>query len=104
MNQEIIEKARKTLAKIDLTDLPYKFAINIKLTGRISGIFYVEVLEGRLSVEPYEYIDNDASITLEKEIFDQILDGNLGIDDAIRQKKIIIDGDGEALLQLKKLF
>lgn len=104
MNQEIIEKARKILSKKDLSDMPYKFAVQVNLTGRISGVLYVEVLDGKLSVEPYEYIDRDASVSLNKTALDQILSGKLSIDDALASKKIIIDGDAEALLQLKKLF
>ena len=35
-------------------------AIQVNLTGRIGGVFYIEILDGRLSVMPYEYIDRDA--------------------------------------------
>ena len=104
MKPEIIEKARKILSKKDLSDMPYKFAIQINLTGRVNGIFYVEVIDGKLSVEPYEYIDKDASIHLNKTTLESILSGKLTVDEALQNKKVIIDGDAEALLQFKKLF
>ena len=104
MSSDIISKARKVLAKRDLSDWPYKFAVQVNLTGRASGVLYVEVLNGKLSVEPYEYNDRDASVNLNKTTLDSILSGKLSIDDALAGKKIIIDGDAEALLQLKKLF
>lgn len=104
MSSDIIAKARKVLSKRDLSDLPYKFAVQVNLTGRAAGVLYVEVIDGKLSVEPYEYIDRDASVNLTKTNLENILSGKLTIDDALQNKKIIIDGDAEALLQLKKLF
>jgi putative sterol carrier protein len=104
MKTDIIEKARKILSKRDLSDLPYKFAVQINLTGKATGVFYVEVLDGKLSVEPYEYNDKDASVSLNKTTFDNIISGKLNIDEALHTKKLIIDGDAEALLQFKKLF
>lgn len=104
MKTDIIEKARKFLSKRDLSDLPYKFAVQINLTGRASGVFYVEVIDGRLAVEPYEYNDRDASVNLNKTTLDSIISGKLSVDEALSTGKVIIDGDAEALLQFKKLF
>ena len=104
MGADIIEKARKILSKKDLSDLPYKFAVQVNLTGRVSGVFYVEVLDGNLTVEPYEYIDKDASVNLTKTTFDSIVSGKMHVDEALEGKKLIIDGDAEALLQFKKIF
>ena len=33
------------------------------VTGEAEGIFYAEVKEGKLYVEPYEYYDRDAIFT-----------------------------------------
>ncbi len=104
MKPEIIEKARKILSKKDLSDFPHKFAVQINLIGKITGVFYIEVKNGILTVEPYEYNDKDASVNLNKTTLDGILAGKLSIDEALNNSKLIIDGDAESLLNLKKLF
>ena len=47
----------------DVSDIKEHLAYQFNITGEASGIFYVEVKDGKLCVEPYEYFDRDAMFT-----------------------------------------
>ena len=47
----------------DVSDIQEHLAYQFNITGEAEGIFYAEVKEGKLYVEPYEYFDRDAMFT-----------------------------------------
>lgn len=61
----------------DVSDIKEHLAYQFNVTGESSGIFYVEVKEGKLYVEPYEYYDRDAMFTATPETFMAIIEGRL---------------------------
>lgn len=40
-----------------------RVAVQFNLTGKVTGVFYIEILNGVPSVMPYEYIDHDAIVS-----------------------------------------
>lgn len=102
--QTIVSKVRDKFSEADLSQFPQKYAVQINLTGKISGVFYVEVLNGKLSVEPYEYIDKDVAININKTTLDKILDGKLRIERAFTDKKLTVDGDFDKAAMLKNFL
>ena len=50
-----------------MSDIHEHLAYQFNITGEAEGIFYVEVKEGTLYVEPYEYFDRDAMFTCSAE-------------------------------------
>lgn len=79
-------------------------AIQINLTGKIGGVFYIEILDGVLSVMPYEYIDRDALISTTMTNFDKILTGRLNPTTAFAEGKIKIEGNVDKVLLLTELM
>lgn len=55
--------------------LAYQFNIEDEEAG---GAFYVEVKDGVLYVEPYEYYDRDAMFISTPEVFRKIAEGQMG--------------------------
>ena len=51
---ELLAKVRNLAAKADVSDKDF-LAVQINITGKESGVFYVEVKDHKISVEPYEY-------------------------------------------------
>ena len=43
----------------DVSDIQEHLAYQFNIVGEAEGIFYVEVKDGKLYVEPYEYFDRD---------------------------------------------
>lgn len=102
--EQLIGKVYKRLKDRDFSGTQGKLAIQVNLTGKIGGVFYIEVLDGVLSVEPYEYIDRDAAISLTMTNFDRILTGKLNAQVAFAEGKLKIEGNVDKVLLLAELL
>ncbi|MCD7824991.1 MAG: SCP2 sterol-binding domain-containing protein [Clostridiaceae bacterium] len=102
--EEIVAKAKKRLDRVDVNQIQGLLAIQINITGDGEGIFYVEVKDGVLSVEPYEYYDRQAVITMKSKNFLALLDGKLDPVLAFTLGKLKIDGSVEKVLEFSKLL
>ena len=60
---QLIGKFYNRLKKADIAGTEGKVAVQFNLTGKITGVFYIEILNGNVSVMPYEYIDHDAIVS-----------------------------------------
>lgn len=80
------------------------FAIQVNLTGKIAGVFYIEILDGRLSVMPYEYIDRDAILSMTMTNCGKLLSGKLDMQEAYHTGKVKIEGDMDKVLILTRLL
>ena len=104
--EELVQKAKETYCKADAGEIKEHVAIQFNITGEAAGAFYLEIRDGQVMVEPYEYYDRDVIVTCDAEHLIQIAEGKLGIVDGYEGKLIIeikAEGDlGKALL-LKKL-
>lgn len=65
--EELVSSIQKTYAKADAKSIPEHVAIQVNVTGEGEGAFYIEVAEGEIHVEPYEYYDRDAIISTSAE-------------------------------------
>ena len=68
------------------------------------GIFYVEVKDGVLHVEPYEYHDRDAMFTCAPDVLLKIAEGELDPVEAFTEQKLRVEGDIEKALRLKEII
>ena len=66
---------KTTFMGTDVSDIREHLAYQFNVTGEASGIFYVEVKDGQLHIEPYEYYDRDAIFTGTAEVFTAIMTG-----------------------------
>ncbi len=102
--EQLIGKVYNRLKSKDLSGAQGKLAIQVNLTGKISGVFYIEILSGVLSVMPYEYIDHDAVISLTMTNFDRILSGKLSPQVAFAENKLKIEGNVDKVMLLAELL
>lgn len=79
-------------------------AFQFDIIGDGSGTFYAELKNGKLSIEPYEYIDRQAVFTASFDVFKNIALGNLDPVKAFITKKLSVDGDFNKALKLKRLI
>lgn len=80
--------------------LAFQFNVEDEEAG---GIFYVEVKNGELFVEPYEYYDRDAMFTCAPDVLFKIADGELDPIAAFTDKKLKVEGNIEKALRLKEI-
>ncbi|MGN1480404.1 SCP2 sterol-binding domain-containing protein [Porcipelethomonas sp.] len=90
---EIVDKVKKEFGSADVSNYEDHLAIQINVTGEGSGIFYVEINDGKLAVEPYSYDDNNAVFTASGDDIIDILSGNLSEQEAYESGKLLISGD-----------
>lgn len=100
---QLIGKVYNRLSKADISGTQGRVAIQFNLTGKTTGVFYVEILNGVLSVMPYEYIDRDAVVSGPITTIDKIASGKLIPQVALAEGKIQIEGSVDKVMLLEKL-
>lgn len=61
--EEMFQQAKSALTQASAAKVTEHVAVQFNVTGEGEGIFYAEIAEGTLAVEPYDYKDNDAVLT-----------------------------------------
>lgn len=100
---EIVDMVRDRLKDVDTSNSGF-LAIQVNITEEGAGAFYVEIKDGKLSVEPYEYYDRQALITMKSKNFIKLLEGKLDPVAAFTLGKLKIDGSIEKVLEFSKLL
>ncbi|MFG6366881.1 MAG: SCP2 sterol-binding domain-containing protein [Lachnospiraceae bacterium] len=81
--------------------LAYQFNIEDEEAG---GAFYVEVKDGVLYVEPYEYYDRDAMFISTPEVFRKIAEGEMDPVWAFTTQKLRVEGNIDKALKLNDII
>ena len=100
---EMLTKIRGMAEKIDASGRDF-LAVQINLTGNDGGVFYVEVKDGRINIEPYEHNDRNCAITMDLTNFNKLIDGKLDPVLAFTTGKLKVDGDVGKALEFSKLL
>ncbi len=58
--EDLFFTIREKLYKFDVSWIKNHVAFEFQVQGESEGVFYVEISEGQIKVEPYEYYDRDA--------------------------------------------
>lgn len=88
----------------DVSDIHEHLAFQFNIDdAEAGGAFYVEVKDGTLFVEPYEYYDRDAMFICTPDVLLKIADGELDPIAAYTEKKLQVEGNIEKALRLKEI-
>lgn len=102
---DLFNEVKEKFGGVDVSDihehLAYQFNIEDEEAG---GAFYVEVKDGVLHVEPYEYYDRDAMFICTPDVLFKIADGKLDPVAAYMEKKLRVEGNLEKALRLKEII
>ncbi|MCM1131882.1 MAG: SCP2 sterol-binding domain-containing protein [Ruminococcus flavefaciens] len=71
---------------------------------RNPGVFYIEVKNGKTSIEPYEYNDRSCAITMKMSDFIKMMNGKLDAVAAFTIGKLKVDGDIGKAIEFSKLI
>ncbi len=102
--QEIFEKSKEHILSHSPEGLEGHLAVQVNIVGEGEGAFYIELLNGKVSVEPYEYYDRDCIFNITAEDFLAICEGTLDPVAAFTKGKLKIDGSIEKALEFSKIF
>ncbi len=99
----LVKKVRKAAEGVDVSGSDF-LAVQVNITGENEGVFYVEVKDGKVSVEPYDYHDRNCAITISMDDFQKLLGGKLDPVVGYTLGKIKVDGDVGKALEFSKLL
>ena len=81
---ELVGKVRTALVfKADASKVTEHIAGQVNVTGEAEGIFYIEIKDGNLVVEPYSYNDNHFELTCDGEEILAVAQGKKSLESAI---------------------
>lgn len=101
---DIFSEIKTQFMHADVSDITEHLAYQFNIIGDGEGIFYVEVKEGKLYVEPYEYFDRDAMFTCKADTLLKLAEGTLDPVLAFTLGKLKVEGNFDKALRLKELI
>jgi len=102
--ESIVETVRNRFKNVDVSSVPGTLAYQFNVEGKVNGIFYVEIKDGRVNVEPYEYYDRNAIIIMNGTNLIKLINGKLDPVIAFTTGKLKVEGDINAALELTKFL
>lgn len=102
--EQVVAKVKDKFADADASAIDGVVALQINLEGKnVNGIFYIEVKDHAVNVEPYDYYDRNALVTVNPTNLMKLLDGKLDPIEAYTKGKVSVDGDAGAVLAVINL-
>ena len=98
--ESIVAAVRKKLSKADVSSIPGTLAFQVDVEGKAEGIFYIEIKDGQLHVEPYDYHDRNARLIINGTNLMKLVNGKLDPVLAFTTGKLKVDGDTNAAVEL----
>ncbi len=95
---------RDKFMQADVSDVGEHLAFQFNITGEEAGIFYVELKDGQLHVEPYEYFDRDAMFTASADTLMKIAEGKTDPIKEFTLHRLKVEGNIDKALKLKNLI
>lgn len=102
--ESIVETVRNRFKNVDVSSVPGTLAYQFNVEGKVNGIFYVEIKDGRVNVEPYEYYDRNAVLIMNGTNLIKLINGKLDPVIAFTTGKLKVEGDINAALELTKFL
>lgn len=102
--QEIFQKSKDIILDNDVSDIKEHLAIEVDIIGEGEGAFYIELKDGKIYMEPYDYHDNDCKLIITGDDFLDMCSGNLDPVKAFTNGKLKIKGNIDKALKASKIF
>ena len=102
--EDMFAEVKALLGKADASGIHEHLAYQFNLTGEAGGTFYLEVKDGKLTVEPYDYRDRDAAFTCSAETLFKIAAGKADPVASVLMGRLKVEGSIDKALRLKELL
>ena len=101
--EEVVYRVRTAYENADARDIFEHIAVQVNVIGEGEGIFYLEVADRMISVEPYDYYDRDALLIMSAETIIALADGKISFHDAYHSGMLQCYGNMDKLRKLQKI-
>lgn len=95
--EELVENVRKATRNAKVSRAVGHVAFQFNVEGEAEGAFYLEIADGRVNVEPYEYYDRDVIIVTSADTIMQMIEGKLQPRAAYTNGQLRLYGDVEQI-------
>ncbi len=92
--EDIVDAAKKKFMAANITRIKYPIAVNVELTGSVTGDFYIYVDPDNqtIAVEPYRYDDMDVNFRADADELLAVMKGKKNIYDSLSNRIIKVSG------------
>ncbi len=101
--EQLVEKMRDRFEGADARAIYEHCAIQINITGEGEGTFYIEIANREICVEPYDYYDKDALMTVSSDVLVDLMEGRINSRQAYADGLIEIQGSMRKTLLFEKI-
>ncbi len=101
--EEIVETARSIFENADARMIFDHIAVQVNVHGEGAGIFYMEVADRGICIEPYDYVDRDGMVDTDGQTILDICNGLISLDEAIESGRFVLYGNDEKLAKLREI-
>ena len=91
--EEIVAKVKKAYAKANTALVDEHLAVQVDITGEGEGAFYIEVADGKINVEPFEYYDNDFKVYCTADEIIAIAEGKKKLGEEVASNNASVSGN-----------
>lgn len=93
--EELVASVKKAVKKSKVSKTVGHVAFQFNVEGEAEGAFYLEVDNGKINVEPYEYYDRDLIIVTSADVIMQMVEGKIQPRVAYTKELLKLYGDVE---------
>ncbi len=101
--QDIVKKVQTAYKGADASMVAEHVALQFNIEGEGEGAFYLEVSEGKVNVEPYEYFDRDLLVTASADTIIGLAEGTVDAVKAYQDGQIKAEGNLEKAIVLNNI-
>lgn len=102
--EELVTALKDNYEKADASMIKDHIAIQFNVTGESAGAFYLEIANGQIHIEPYEYHDRDVLVTISEENLVKVFEGKLDFVEAFNSGALQAEGNLIKGLSLKEVI
>lgn len=102
--EELVQSVKNVYANADAGNVKEHVAIQCNIEGEAEGALYIEFSEGNIDVQPYEYYDRDAILTLSAANLLEIAAGKKDLLEAYHANEVSVWGDLDKVVEMKKVI
>lgn len=98
--EELVARVADAMKRAKVSRQVGHVAFQFNVEGEAEGAFYLEIADGKINVEPYEYYDRDIIIVTSAAVILQMLEGGLTPRAAYTNGQMQVYGDASQLAVL----
>ena len=91
--EQIVAMMQTYYANADAAMVNGHYAVQVNVIGEGEGAFYIEIAEGKVNVQPYDYVDRNAAVNAAADVLTAISEGKINYTEAKNNAQITVERD-----------